>query len=545
MTQETIHSSKISGRKRLYLDVLYDPDRAGRFFLWPHPTSEAFTACARFVTANRRVDPREASDLLIKQNRNFDAPEAALAAAAELGHPNAVALFSGQQAGLFGGPLYTIYKSLTLIGWAARVRKMLNCPVVPIFWIAADDHDYEEIRWTSFPGLDNSIHKLVLDHHGLPDRTPASEIPLGASIDAIRAALTQGQVKTEFTPQITEALATDYAASRTISEGFGRWMSRLLGRYGMVVFDPSDPAAKKLCEPLFAEEIEGHDQTAHALSDIDCRLDEAGYHKQVSHPEGHSHLFHVQNGRHALHAENGSLWTDPVGRDKAEDVATWRTRLAEKPEAFSPGVLMRPVVQSYLFPVVGAVCGPSEIAYWAQARALFDRFGQVMPVVLPRSSATITERKITSAVDKLGHPVSAFFGDIEALINEHFERSFPTDLEEQFAAEGENWRARMEELKRTVVAFEPTLAKSFDVSTGRMLSTLEQLQHKVFQAHKRKGEEIRAKFYKLAAHLHPEGHPQERVFNVTYYLNKYGFEFLDRVRDQLKIDTPDHQVIEP
>jgi bacillithiol biosynthesis cysteine-adding enzyme BshC len=327
-------------------------------------------------------------------------------------------------------------------------------------------------------------------------------------------------------------------------DAFGRWMARLFGPFGLVIFNPADPAAKQLWKPLFAEEISGYDETAAALVEINQRLEEAGYHQQVEHPAHHTHLFCVHQGRHALRAAtDGHLSIDP-GQTPQSRVA-WLRRLEADPAAFSPGVLLRPVAQSYLFPVIAAVCGPSEIAYWAQSRALFDRFEVLMPVVLPRSSATIVERKNRNAVEALGHDVAEFFGDIENVINRHFGRSFPLDLERQFKESREEWNRRLEQLKSQVVSFEPTLELTFEQSAGRIAMAWENLEKKVFQAHKRKGDEIRAKFYKLATHLYPDGKPQERVFGISYYLNKYGFDFLHRVREQLKTGTPDHQIIEP
>jgi uncharacterized protein YllA (UPF0747 family) len=148
-------------------------------------------------------------------------------------------------------------------------------------------------------------------------------------------------------------------------------------------------------------------------------------------------------------------------------------------------------------------------------------------------------------VEALGHELQEFFGDIEALINTHFERSFPSDLEDIFEQERRDCEARIKRLKAKVIEFEPTLDKTFDVSAGRVDSTWDTLQKKVFQAHKRKGDEIRARFYQLAAHLRPEGKPQERVFGIPYFLNKYGFGVISAIKDQLKIGTPDHQIIEP
>lgn len=530
-------------RRKIYTDALREPDRTGRFFSWPHPTPAAFNACARHLDCSEHSHA-EPAEILVRQNEAFNAPPPAIAAAKSLAQPNAVCAFTGQQAGLFGGPLYTIFKALTLLGWAERLHSILLRPVVPIFWIASDDHDFEEVRWTGFPNLDNEVERLSLVVDGLPERTPVSEITLGSSIQDVLQALSTAQLKTEFSPDLFAALAQDYDPSRTMSQAFGRWISRLLGPLGLVVFDPSDPEAKALLKPLIREELEGHADTAAALSEINQRIDEAGYEQQVSHPHNHTHLFYNHNGRHAVKTENdGTMRVD--AEDASHPAEEWVTRLDAHPEAFSPGVLLRPIAQSRLFPVVTAVCGPSEIAYWAQSRALFERFDTVMPVVLPRSRATIVEAKNRKKVEALGHDVKDFFGDIETLINTHFERSFPSDLEAVFDQERRECEARMKRLKAKVIEFEPTLEKTFEVSAGRVDSTWDTLQKKVFQAHKRKGDEIRSRIYQLAAHLRPEGKPQERVFGIPYFINKYGFDVIKTIKEQLKIGTPDHQMIEP
>ncbi len=538
----TIHTGKVIGRQRLYLDALYDPDRTGLFFHWPHPTKSAFEACARRL-AQPSVSRETASAMLVRQNRECGAPPEAIAAAESLRQSNAVCVFTGQQAGLFAGPLYTINKAVTLLNWRKKLETILKRPVVPVFWIASEDHDFEEIRWTALPDLQNQVRRLVLDVPGLAPRMPAAQIQLGNDVTRVLRELWEAQTPTEFTPGLAEALAADYLPSRTISDAFGRWMTRLFGRSGLVMFNPSDPEAKALSAPLIAEELEGHAMTASALAEIDQRLEESGYHRQVEHPDGHIQVFHIANGRHAIRSDNGHLWTDPEGTPL--DVPAWHKRLLDEPSAFSPGVLFRPVVQSYLFPVLAAVCGPSEISYWAQSRALFDRFRQTMPVVLPRLSATIVEKRIESSIKTLGHEVSEFFGDVEALINKHFEESFPADIVTRFEAERQDTIARIAKLKDIVVAFEPTLDKTFEVDAGKIESAWDHLEKKVFQAHKRKGDEIRARFYKLAVHLHPEGRPQERVYGIVYYLNKYGMGFVDRIIEQLNVDSRDHRIISP
>ncbi|MEW5874821.1 MAG: bacillithiol biosynthesis cysteine-adding enzyme BshC [Candidatus Zixiibacteriota bacterium] len=530
-------------RRRLYDDVLKEPDRTGRFFRWPHPTAAAFQACARHLDCSKYNRAR-ASEILLRQNEAIGAPQAALDAARDLAKPGSVCAFTGQQAGLFGGPLYTVYKALTLLGWAERLRPILKRPVVPVFWIAADDHDFEEVRWSAFPDLENETRRVELPATGIADRTPVSHINLTDQIRDLIAELRSQQLATEFSEPVFESLSSAYRPGASMSEAFARWMSQLLGPLGLVMFDPSQREGKELMRPLFEAELLGHADSATALSEINQRLDEAGYDRQVSHPDGHTHLFVERQGRHAIRNNgDGTLAIESEGEGfPAEE---WINRLKSDSAAFSSGVLLRPVAQSYAFPVVATVCGPSEIAYWAQSRALFDRFNTVMPVVLPRSCATIVEHKNRRAAESLGHKVEEFFRDIEALINTHFERSFPSDLDRTFEGERAAWEKRLAELKRIVTDFEPTLEKTFEVDAGKINNTWDHLQKKVFQAHKRKGDEIRTRFYKLAAHLYPGGHPQERVYGIVYYLNKYGFDFIARVREQLKIGTPEHQIIEP
>jgi bacillithiol synthase len=481
--------------------------------------------------------------MLVRQNQTFGAPPEAIAAAESLADSQSVCVFTGQQAGLFTGPLYTIYKAVTILNWTKRLKETLKRPVVPIFWIASDDHDFEEIRWAALPNKQNQIQRLSLEIPGLIPRAPASQITLGEGIKALLGEFWDAQIATEFTPAVREAMESYYDPASTISDAFARLMSRLFGKHGLVMFDPSDPEAKKLCAPLFAEEIARHQATAAALAEIGQRLEESGYHRQVEHPEGHTHLFHVHEGRHAIRVTDGQLWTDPEGTPQSTE--TWGSRLREHPEAFSPGVLLRPVAQSYLFPVIAVVCGPSEIAYWAQSRALFDRFDVTMPIVLPRMTATILERKIQSGVESLGHEITEFFGDIEALINRHFEKSFPSDLTDQFDTEKQKTLDGLARLKSVVVGFEPTLERTFEVDAGKIAATWDHLEDKVFQAHKRRGDEIRARFYKLAVHLRPEGRPQERIFNIVYYINKYGFGFTERIMEQLPVGAPDHRIIAP
>jgi uncharacterized protein YllA (UPF0747 family) len=155
--------------------------------------------------------------MLVRQNEAFGAPPEAIAAARSLSETNAVCVFTGQQSGLFGGPLYTIHKAVTILIWTKRLREVLKRPVIPVFWIASDDHDFEEIRWSALADTQNQVQRLTLDVPGLAPRTPASQITLGEGIRDVLSQLWDAQITTEFTPAIRKALETFYDPANTIS----------------------------------------------------------------------------------------------------------------------------------------------------------------------------------------------------------------------------------------------------------------------------------------------------------------------------------------
>jgi uncharacterized protein YllA (UPF0747 family) len=202
------------------------------------------------------------------------------------------------------------------------------------------------------------------------------------------------------------------------------------------------------------------------------------------------------------------------------------------------------VIQNYLFPNVCYVAGPSEVAYWAQARALFEVFGVVQPVVAPRPFVTLVEKKIRKAVDKLNLTVPEVMTDPEVVVNKVAQFSFPADLHDVFARTRECFTEHIAELGKAVSAFEPTLEKTFDQGAGKVSAEMASLEKKAFQAHKRRNEIIREQVYKLSAHLYPEGKLQERVFGLPYYLNKYGLELMPYLVEHIRLDTGDHQLVE-
>ncbi len=537
---QTIRYDRLPGGSRLFLDYLYDPHHICGFFAWPYRRQVEFESCARQLD-DRDFDRNALADMLLDQHRKYGTDDTAGGNIERLRQTDSLTVFTGQQVGLFGGPLYAIYKTMGAILQARRIAEMLNRPVIPVFWMASDDHDFAEVRWTAFPGPDNKIRRLEYEPASEPERIPISQVALDDRISEVHEARRDVRLETEFSAEIDGVLEEAYRPGVTMTEAFANWMAWVTRGTGLVLFSPSCVEAKRQAVDLFTQEIQNPKSSADRLEWCNLRIQESGYRLQVSHPKPNTHLFHANGQRNALQVQGDGQLTDGIDDG---DKNSWAERLQEHPERFSPGVLFRPVMQNYLFPAVAYVAGPSEISYWAQARALFEVFDVVQPIVLSRPFVTLLERKIRKAVEKLELSVPDVLTDREQVVNEVAQRTFPPDLHKKFGETVECFTDHIDKLNEAVTSFEPTLKKSFEQGAGRIRGELTNLEKKAFQAHKRRNEIIRDQVYKVSAHLYPENTLQERVFGLPYYLNKYGPDLIAYVLDRIAIDTQDHQIID-
>jgi bacillithiol biosynthesis cysteine-adding enzyme BshC len=536
----TIKFDRLPGGSRLFYDYLYDPQYVGAFFPWPFRSAREFESCAGFLD-NQEYDRAAIVEILKRQNTEYKADDAAFANIERLGKSRALTVFTGQQVGLYGGPLYTIYKALGAIGHARLLEEKLNRPVIPVFWMVADDHDFAEVRWAGFPDPDNRPRRVNYDPAVEPERIPISHIVFDDHINEVHNSRLAVRLATEFSAEIDSVLAECYRPGVTMAAAFGRWMARVFAGTGLVLFCPADAEAKRLAAGLFESELRSPGCAAQALELVNLRLKESGYHLQVSHPPTHTNLFYFNGKRVPLSVVREGIISDGTTELPAGE---WNKLVKREPENFSPGVLMRPVLQNYLFPTIAYIGGPSEVAYWAQSRSLFEVFGVVQPVVISRPFATIVERKISRAVDKLHLTLLEVLTDPETVVNKVARQSFPADLAERFAQTRECFTEHIDELGKMVTSFEPTLERTFRLGAGKMNAEVNSLEKKAFQAHKRNNEIIREQVYKISGHLYPGSKLQERVFGLPYYLNKYGFGLVKYLAEHLRLDTGDHQLIE-
>jgi len=526
--------------KPFVADYAFDYAKVAEFFAGDPRSPQAWQeAIARSRDYARPLDA--ITDVVQAQQQRRGAPTEAIAAAARLRDRQTVAVVTGQQAGLFGGPLFTLLKALTALELAETLRAQHGVPVVAIFWIDAEDHDWDEVK--SCGVLDASLtHRTIAigDPPGA-QLEPVARVRLDHTIGAALAELANTLAPTEFTAPLLETLRNAYDPGTGMADAFGKWMESVLGSRGLVVYNSADPAAKPLAASVFAREIERAGETARLAAAAGAAMESRGYTAQVTpHPDTVA-LFHLNRGRQPIRIQDDML---VVGDDVRSKTALL-DRVREAPHEFSPNVLLRPIVQDTLFPTICYVAGPNELAYLGQLRNIYAAFGVPMPLMTQRGTATLLDSNAARFLVRHDVQLDQLQAQDEALLNRLLESQLPPGVDAAMHDVALLLQERMEQLAMTVVQIDATLEGAARSALGRMQDDLKKLHGKMIQAAKRKDETLRRQFHHVQAQAFPDGHPQERSVGFVHFLNKYGPTLIDRLVEELPPDIGIHWVITP
>jgi bacillithiol biosynthesis cysteine-adding enzyme BshC len=496
----------------------------------------------RDAVARAQRHPRDrgaVASLLATQQELRGAPDAARAAVARLADPSAVAILTGQQAGAFGGPLYTLLKAITALQLARRVEREIKVPVLTIFWVEAEDHDWEEIR--SCTVLDAAFQPRTVT---LADPEGAGDVPIARltldqraeqTIDELASALPQ----TEFTSDLLAALRAAWRPGIGMARAFAIWLERLLGPHGLIVFESADPAAKPLASPVFARELSDPGRTAALAATAGETLAARGHAPQVVPQADSVSLFSLNGGRRPIRRQGDHL----VIGDDTHAIEALAHDAAARPEAFSPNVLLRPIVQDTLFPTICYVAGPSELAYLGQLRGVYEQFGVPMPLMFPRTTATLLDSGATRFLTKYTVAFEDLQTPDESALNRLLEAQLPAQVEESLRDAAARTHDAMSRVMEALPLLDPTLEGAARTTLGKMEHELRSLHTKVIHAAKKRHETLHRQFVRAQAQAFPGGHPQERTLAVVYFLNKYGPGLVDLLLDELPVDLGHHWLV--
>jgi bacillithiol biosynthesis cysteine-adding enzyme BshC len=440
--------------------------------------------------------------------------------------------------------MLTFYKAAAAVKLAAKLSTILSRPVVPMFWMATEDHDYAEANTIHMVNRANEPIDIANPAQEGQAGRPMSQILLGDGIAHTMDALQECLIHTEFTEPLFSILRDCYQPGVRIADAFGKWMTSLLCDYGLILLDPSDTEFNQLSAPLFEMEMNRlFDSGAPDNSQIEESLLSDGYHIQVQRTKNGPNLFYAEAERErVLFDDARQCFVMEQSQNTFSRDALLR-HLAEYPNRFSSGVLLRPIIQSRILPTISFFGGPAEISYHAQIGNTFDYFGAVPPVIQPRPSISLMGQRIGSILNRYDVRVAQLIADHHQVINEVLQKQFPIDLEHKMEEAKAGIRDLLNSISPEVENFDEGLMRTFFASKNKIDAELSKLKDKIFQAHKKKNSDITNQISRAYDSFFPGGIMQERSLPMIYFLNKYSPSFAGELIKQIDIETFGHQII--
>ena len=533
--------SQIPHTTRLFTDFLSYSSQVQPFY----PKPPHFTEWLTEEATKSSYDParrERVSAILERQNKSWDASPKTLANLQRL-RDGAAAVVTGQQVGLFGGPMFALYKALTAVKLAEQATAA-GVDAVPVFWLATYDHDLAEVNHVSIPGTDGMLRTLVTSSHEVAG-APVSAVRLGDEILPV----VEEAVHLLGDSEAVQLLRETYRPGETLGTAFARFYARVFAEWGVIVLDASDAELHRVAEPIYRAAVERAGELSTALLARGEALDAAGYHQQVKVTSSSVLVFTLRQGsRTPIHRRvNGDAEEFVIGSEStAEKIskAELLSRIAQAPENFSPNVLLRPTVEDYLLPTLAYTGGAAETAYFSQAGAVYETLlGRVTPIV-PRFSATIVEPKVQRVLERNGITVPEVFNGPEALRRQLAANSLPGDLQEAFELASQSLAANLGTIREKLGKLDRTLVDAAQTSASKMQHQLEKLQTQAARAEAQKSELVSRHAETLSQALYPDKGLQERGIGGLYFLARYGQDILRQLYDAIQPDCHDHQILE-
>jgi bacillithiol biosynthesis cysteine-adding enzyme BshC len=441
---------------------------------------------------------------------------------------------TGQQPGLFGGPLYSLYKALTAIKLAQTLEPILGRPVLALFWVASEDHDWAEADHTYLLDQENELHTSRVPHQGGEASLPLHRIPVATGMEKTLSHFLEALPHTEFTEPLLTLIRRAYPPGNTLSEGFTRLMEGLLADLPIVFADAAEPALKEHSQELLLTELDGAETREALLHRVASHLEMDGYGIQVPILEGGVNLFlEGPAGRDRVYRDGSAFRLNHAGTSlSAEDI---RAQVREDPSILSPNVLLRPVVENALFPTVSYVAGPGEMAYYAQLKDYFLSHGIQMPVIFPRHGATLVESKVGKVLDKFQLAPEGLHRPFHELAAEIAREEVPPEIRRSLGEIRGSIGKGAGALTKATQKVDPTLKGPVTHARNAAYQAFDEAERKILQAVKKQNEIALNQLEKAQRNLYPGGKPQERVLNPFFYLARYGPDLIPALLDEFHV----------
>jgi len=538
---------------KLYLDYISDSETSSKlihtFFRWDYRQSGDFEQQFQNLS-ERNFSRSKLCDLLNKQHEQFGFSSQIRKNIEKLASKNTFAVVTGQQVGLYTGPVYTIYKALSAIILAEKLRDLYpDYDFVPIFWLEAEDHDVEEVSQVSiFSG--NDCKNFTLDFDASLKQS-VGKLRLPESMSEFNTKFIESLPQTEFSQHLSSCINECYNPKNGYKQAFAKMMVSLLGGQGLLLLDSDCTEFKNICKPIFMKEIEQFPATSQNIITQSAKLEELGYESQAK-PRAINLFLFDENGKR--------MKLEPVSENLIEVVETKEQftkdhlleLISDSPERFSPNVILRSVVQDYVLPTSAYIAGPGEISYLAQFKTVYHHFNVPAPIVYPRASLTLIEPKVDRLLDKALNRLKLdgkkevlehFFSDPQAFENDMINAHAEIDIDSEFLNASNELEELLKKLSETVSQIDLTLMPSLDKLSSNIQQQLGGFKSKVVKSEKQKNSDLIKQIEKTHTHLLPNGTLQERAINIIYFLTKYSPDLINELKQILINHSPDEHII--
>jgi bacillithiol biosynthesis cysteine-adding enzyme BshC len=524
-------------------DFIHNIEKTRAIFPY-HPSVEAnWSKRVKWLDQSNRftANRSELTKVLLAYNTNIGNTSKALENIKALEDSSTLTVVGGQQTGLFTGPLLVIYKAITLIQTAKHAEVLLNRKVIPVFWLAGEDHDFDEVNHTYTLTQQLEVTKIRIDHpSGI--RCSVSKLKIQQWEEAIQQ-LDNSLMHTEFKAGLIHKLSEIGSQSLTLVDFFARIFVWLFREQGLILMDSDDPAIRGVEGPMFTQLLQKHEPINLACLKGKELVEALGYKAQSELGLHNVNLFvFTDQGERILLQWDGYQYHDKKKERSytADEIHHWAEAC---PQRLSNNVMTRPLMQEFLFPVLATVLGPGEIAYWGLTGPAFEALDMEMPIIVPRLEFTLIEGTVKKQMDKFALSFETVVQEFELWKQEWLTAQDQLGLPARFTEAKQQFNQVYGPIVDTLAGINPGLRKLGETNMHKIIEQMEFLEAKAVEANQVQYEAAIRHLDRIRITLFPLGKPQERVYNVISYLNKYSESFLQQLLDLPYTTEGSHRII--
>ncbi|MCL4377384.1 MAG: bacillithiol biosynthesis cysteine-adding enzyme BshC [Actinobacteria bacterium] len=569
---ERMESNSIESKKfyynNLFFDYIFNFEKIKNYYSYDYRIIESYKKRQKDLDSEYDKGLKnQVADVLLAYNRKIGCSQQAIENIKSLKDNGALVVIGGQQPGFFTGPIFIIYKILTILKLCEFCQGLLGVKIIPFFWNASDDNNFKEIN--SINILQNELQKIRLDPSRIKNQTAGARFSniyfpyeyIKEKINDVINSFSDTEFTVKISDFLTECLNYGIKSDSTINKDnninkannansgeinfsalFSIIISKMFSRYGLVVIDPSEPELKKMAMDLVEYDIDNSPLINDLITGEGQKLTGRGYHAQIIPVETGLNFFSDFNGSRQKISRTDRDSYEFSG--KLFNMEQLSAMVKENIADISLNVVLRPIFQDTILPVLCSVCGPGEVSYFAQLNRVYESMNKKMPIIYPRFSATVIENKLKKQMERFNLIPEDFNLDREELLKKVMSRNMDNvDLEQVMNNLGKGIISELEKAKESIQGRGIETGNSFDRINRNLSNEIMVLRKKIYAEYKKNNTHIVENFDKIYLNIFPYNNLQERELSVFNYINKYDFTFIDELYRHFKILDFKHKFI--